>query len=75
MAKLKKETRHMSIEVSSNGFIYVRDKVNNKFLTICPSEIPLLLEACSVSYNRVNDHLGKLALEKHNSNRPAYQVV
>ena len=56
----------MKVEVSSNGFVYLIDKHNKKVMTICPSDIPLVLEAFSISYNKVHEQMSSLALEKQN---------
>lgn len=65
MARFIRETRYAKVEVSSNGFIYITDKGNGKSFVVNASDVPLLLEAIAVSYDKVQEHRGKLALEKH----------
>lgn len=66
MARFIKDTRHAKVEVSSNGFIYLTDKGTGKSFVVHASDVPLLLEAVSVSYSRVHEHLGKLAGDELN---------
>lgn len=75
MARFVKENQELKVEVSSNGFIYITNKHDKSMMIVSPIDVPLILEACSISYSSVYKRMSKLNLDEHNRKRPAYQVV